>query len=99
MDIVTHLAICVSQDWNKVDRIVVGNFFMANQVERKWCTQIITKVSSGDYKLGANSANIIVKNRMTGWRRWRSMFVLGFGSYIRSSSLPQVTLHQAWYQI
>ncbi len=24
MDIVTHLAICASQDWNRVDRIVVG---------------------------------------------------------------------------
>ncbi|KAF4622347.1 hypothetical protein D9613_009567 [Agrocybe pediades] len=66
MDIVTHLAICASQDWNKVDRIVVGNFVTASQAQRKWYTKIITKVSSGDYKLGANSANIIVQNRMTG---------------------------------
>ncbi|THV04718.1 hypothetical protein K435DRAFT_774272 [Dendrothele bispora CBS 962.96] len=66
VDIVTHLAVCASQDWNKVDRIVVGNFVTASQAQRKWYTKIISKVSSGDYKLGANSANIIVQNRMTG---------------------------------
>ncbi|KJA14260.1 hypothetical protein HYPSUDRAFT_59467 [Hypholoma sublateritium FD-334 SS-4] len=66
IDIITHLAICASQDWNQVDRIVVGNFVTASQAQRKWYTKIIGKVSSGDYKLGANSANIIVQNRMTG---------------------------------
>ena len=30
--IVTHLAICASQDWNQVGRIVVGNFVTASQV-------------------------------------------------------------------
>jgi phosphatidylserine decarboxylase len=55
MDIVTHLAVCASQDWNKVDRIVVGNFVTASQAQRKWYTKMITKVSSGDYKLGAVS--------------------------------------------
>jgi phosphatidylserine decarboxylase len=53
VDIITHLAVCASQDWGKVDRIVVGNFVTANQAQRKWYTKIITKVSSGDYKLGA----------------------------------------------
>ncbi|KAG9314770.1 hypothetical protein JVU11DRAFT_3853 [Chiua virens] len=66
MDIVTHLAICASQDWAKVDRIVVGNFVTPSQAQRKWYTKVITKVSSGNYKLGANSANIIVQNRLTG---------------------------------
>ncbi|KAI0073153.1 hypothetical protein K474DRAFT_1686324 [Panus rudis PR-1116 ss-1] len=66
VDIVTHLAICASQDWGRVDRIVVGNFVTASQAQRKWYTKVISKVSSGDYKLGANSANIIVQNRMTG---------------------------------
>jgi len=55
MDIVTHLAVCASQDWNKVDRIVVGNFVTASQAQRKWYTKVISKVSSGDYKLGAVS--------------------------------------------
>jgi phosphatidylserine decarboxylase len=55
IDIITHLAICASQDWNSVDRIVVGNFVTASQAQRKWYTKMITKVSSGDYKLGAVS--------------------------------------------
>ncbi|THG96606.1 hypothetical protein EW026_g5254 [Hermanssonia centrifuga] len=66
VDIVTHLAVCASQDWARVDRIVVGNFVTASQAQRKWYTKIISKVSSGDYRLGANSANIIVQNRLTG---------------------------------
>ncbi|KZP03508.1 hypothetical protein FIBSPDRAFT_915298 [Athelia psychrophila] len=66
VDIVTHLAVCASGDWAKIDRIVVGNFVTASQAQRKWYTKIIGKVSSGDYRLGANSANIIVQNRMTG---------------------------------
>ena len=57
VDIVTHLAVCASQDWAKVDQIVVGNFVTASQAQRKWYTKIITKVSSGDYKLGAVSTN------------------------------------------
>ncbi|KAJ7253579.1 phosphatidylserine decarboxylase-domain-containing protein [Mycena rebaudengoi] len=66
VDIITHIAVCASQDWNKVDRIAVGNYVTASQAQRKWYTKIIGKISSGDYKLGANSANIIVQNRMSG---------------------------------
>ncbi|CCL98617.1 uncharacterized protein FIBRA_00619 [Fibroporia radiculosa] len=66
VDIVTHISTCASQDWSAVDRIVVGNFVTASQAQRKWYTKVITKVSSGNYKLGANSANIIVQNRLTG---------------------------------
>ena len=55
IDIITHLAICASQDWNQVNWIVVGNFVTASQAQRKWYTKMITKVSSGDYKLGAVS--------------------------------------------
>ncbi|PIL26770.1 hypothetical protein GSI_11106 [Ganoderma sinense ZZ0214-1] len=66
VDIVTHLAVCASQDWARVDKIVVGNYVTANQAQRKWYTKVISKVSAGDYKLGANSANIIVQNRLTG---------------------------------
>ncbi|KAF7974479.1 hypothetical protein HWV62_12134 [Athelia sp. TMB] len=66
VDIVTHLAVCASGDWAKIDRIVVGNFVTASQAQRKWYTKIISKVSSGDYRLGTNSANIIAQIRMTG---------------------------------
>ena len=53
VDIVTHLAICASQDWERVDRIVVGNFVTASQAQRKWYTKVIAKVYSGNYSLGA----------------------------------------------
>lgn len=66
VDIITHLAICASQDWSAVDKIVVGNFVTASQAQRKWYTKVLGKVSSGDYRLGANSANIIVQDRRTG---------------------------------
>ena len=55
MDIVTHLAICASKDWARVDQIMVGNFVTASQAQRKWYTKVISKVSSGDYRLGAVS--------------------------------------------
>ncbi|KAF8753348.1 Phosphatidylserine decarboxylase proenzyme 3 [Rhizoctonia solani] len=34
--------------------------------QRKWYTKMLTKITAGDYQLGANSANIIVQNRITG---------------------------------
>jgi phosphatidylserine decarboxylase len=55
MDIVTHLAVCASSDWAKVDQIMVGNFVTASQAQRKWYTKVISKVSSGNYRLGAVS--------------------------------------------
>jgi len=66
VDIVTHLAVCASQDWATVDRIMVSNFVTASQAQRKWYTKVVSKVARGNYKLGANSANIIVQNRLTG---------------------------------
>jgi phosphatidylserine decarboxylase len=55
VDIITHIAVCASQDWNIVDRIVVGNFVTASQAQRKFFTRILGKISSGNYKLGAVS--------------------------------------------
>ncbi|BFZ58144.1 phosphatidylserine decarboxylase [Savitreella phatthalungensis] len=66
VDIVTHLATCASQDWRKVDHLVMGDFVTPSQASRKWYTKIITKVGYGGYKLGANSANILVQDRRTG---------------------------------
>lgn len=56
MDIVTHLAVCASQDWARVDRIVVGNFVTSSQAQRKWMAKLIGKVSNGAYRLGAVSS-------------------------------------------
>jgi phosphatidylserine decarboxylase len=52
MNIITHVAVCTSGDWAKIDKIVVGNFVTASQAQRKWYTKVISKVSGGDYGLG-----------------------------------------------
>ncbi|PNY27927.1 Phosphatidylserine decarboxylase proenzyme 2 [Tolypocladium capitatum] len=65
-DIITHIATCASQDWRQVNTVLMGGFVTASQAQRKWYSKVITKISYGGYKLGANSANILVQDRMTG---------------------------------
>lgn len=65
-DIITHLATCVSQDWRQVDNIVMGGFVTSSQAQRKWYSKVVTKIGYGGYRLGANSANILVQDRITG---------------------------------
>ena len=65
-DIVTHIATCASLDWRQVNNIVMAGFVTSSQAQRKWYSKVITKISYGGYKLGANSANILVQDRMTG---------------------------------
>ncbi|KAF9882387.1 phosphatidylserine decarboxylase [Colletotrichum karsti] len=65
-DIITHIATCASQDWRQVNNLVMGGFVTASQAQRKWYSKVITKLSYGGYKLGANSANILVQDRITG---------------------------------
>lgn len=65
-DIITHIATCASQDWRAVNNIVMAGFVTSSQAQRKWYSKVITKISYGGYKIGANSANILVQDRMTG---------------------------------
>ena len=65
-DIITHIATCASQDWRQVNNIVMAGFVTSSQAQRKWYSKVITKVGFGGYKLGANSANILVQDRTTG---------------------------------
>lgn len=65
-DIITHLATCVSQDWQQVDNLVMGGFVTSSQAQRKWYSKVVTKIGYGGYRLGANSANILVQDRITG---------------------------------
>lgn len=65
-DIITHIATCASHDWRQVDNLVMGGFVTSSQAQRKWYSKVITKISYGGYKLGANSANILVQDRVTG---------------------------------
>ena len=66
VDIVTHLATCAGQDWHKVDTVMMRAFVTSSQAHRKWYSKMIAKITWGDYKLGANSANILVQDRLTG---------------------------------
>jgi phosphatidylserine decarboxylase len=74
-DIVTHLAICASSDWSRMDRIVTSNYVTSSQAQRKFFTKLIGKVTSGAYSLGANSANILVQDRVTGQLQEEKMAV------------------------
>ncbi|KAL7419358.1 phosphatidylserine decarboxylase [Cryptotrichosporon argae] len=74
-DIVTHLAICASADWSRVDRIVTGNYVTSSQAQRKFFTKIINHITVGAYSLGANSANILVQDRATGQLQEEKMAV------------------------
>ncbi|KAK4657863.1 phosphatidylserine decarboxylase [Podospora pseudocomata] len=65
-DIITHIATCASQDWRQVNNLMMGGFVTSSQAQRKWYSKVITKISYGGYKLGANSANILVQDRITG---------------------------------
>ena len=65
-DIVTHIATCASQDWRSINNIVMAGFVTSSEAQRKWYSKVITKISYGGYKLGANSANILVQDRLTG---------------------------------
>jgi len=65
-DIITHIATCASSDWRSVNNLVMAGFVTSSQAQRKWYSKVISKVSYGGYKLGANSANILVQDRLTG---------------------------------
>lgn len=65
-DIITHIATCASSDWRQVNNVMMSGFVTASQAQRKWYSKVITKISYGGYKLGANSANILVQDRRTG---------------------------------
>ncbi|WVR04751.1 phosphatidylserine decarboxylase [Kwoniella sp. DSM 27419] len=74
-DIVTHLAVCASADWSRVDRIVTANYVTSSQAQRKFLSKIVNKVAIGQYALGANSANVIVQDRITGQLQEEKMAV------------------------
>ena len=74
-DIVTHLAICASADWERVDKIVTANYVTSSQAQRKFFTKLVNKVAIGAYSLGANSANILVQDRRSGQLQEEKMAV------------------------
>ncbi|KAK9377279.1 phosphatidylserine decarboxylase-domain-containing protein [Lipomyces chichibuensis] len=67
VDIITHLAMCASQDWKQVDLLNMNAYVTADQAKRKWVGNVTSKLGYGGYRLGANSANILVQDRLTGY--------------------------------
>ncbi|WFD31000.1 phosphatidylserine decarboxylase [Malassezia sp. CBS 17886] len=66
MDILTHLALCASQDWRALSDISMSSFVTARQAQRKWYTNVLNSISKGHYRVGANNANILVQDRVSG---------------------------------
>lgn len=66
LDIITHFAICASKDWNGVSKMLLSSYVTPTQATKKWFTKALIKLTYGKYKLGGNSANILVQDRMTG---------------------------------
>jgi len=60
-DIITHIAICASSDWRQVNNLVMGGLCDPRVSSAQWYSKVITKISYGGYRLGANSANILFK--------------------------------------
>ncbi|KAG6887647.1 hypothetical protein C0995_013752 [Termitomyces sp. Mi166 len=83
VDIITHMAVCASTDWGRVDRIVVGEYVTPSQAQRKWYTKIINKVGGGEYKLGAGATS-----RMEGGRARKLLKSLSFKQGVKYDS-PQ----------
>lgn len=66
LDIITHFAICASKDWSIVSKLLVSSYDTPQIATRRWFSKILIKLSYGKYKLGSNSANILVQDRSTG---------------------------------
>lgn len=43
IDIITHLAICASQDWSHMGSLMVSNFVTSEQAHRKWLGKAISR--------------------------------------------------------
>ncbi|KAK9455449.1 phosphatidylserine decarboxylase-domain-containing protein [Dipodascopsis uninucleata] len=67
VDIITHLATCATQDWRSINIANMRSYVTSAQAGRKWFSKVVSKVTYGGYRLGANSANILVQDRTTGY--------------------------------
>lgn len=65
-DIITHVAICASKDWSIVNKLLVSSYVTPQIATKRWFSKVLIKLTYGNYKLGGNSANILVQDRVTG---------------------------------
>ena len=81
-----------------MDDIMVSNFVTATQARRKWYTNMFRTVSQGVYRIGANSANILVQDRISGQLVEEKMQVyvrLGIRLLYQSTRTPHAPEHVA----
>ena len=96
-DIITHIATCASSDWRAVNNLVMAGFVTSSQAQRKWYSKVMSKISYGGYRLGANSANILVQDRLTGMINEERMSV--YVSLIVHISVGCPALLTAWLSL
>lgn len=66
VDIITHVAICSSDDWSTVNKMLKPSFASSQMATKKWYSKVLIKLTYGKYGIGRNSANILVQDRNTG---------------------------------
>ncbi|KAJ3063768.1 hypothetical protein HK102_008389, partial [Quaeritorhiza haematococci] len=66
LDIVSHVALCVYDDQDNINKFVLGGFLTQAYATRKWYTKILSYVTYGSYNIGKNNANILVQDRQSG---------------------------------
>ncbi|CAG8598451.1 8151_t:CDS:10 [Ambispora gerdemannii] len=60
-EIITHLSVCASTNWDNVNKFIVGDFITESQAQRKWVSKVISKVGYGSFRVGA-----VIQDRVTG---------------------------------
>ncbi|KAF8939385.1 hypothetical protein BGZ58_009913 [Dissophora ornata] len=65
-DVITHIAVCSSNDGFNLDKLIMGDFVTEANAQRKWITKVIKSLGYGRYIPGKSNANIIVQDRTTG---------------------------------
>lgn len=65
-DSLRHLVVCASRHWVSESGILRNRYVSSEQASRRWYVSFLSKFSYGSYDIGANSANILVQDRVTG---------------------------------
>lgn len=67
MQSMRHISFCASQQWSGTDAVLLDDRYVTHeQASRRWYTRFLSKFWFGSYHLGANNANILVQDRISG---------------------------------
>ncbi|KAI9145186.1 phosphatidylserine decarboxylase-domain-containing protein [Paraphysoderma sedebokerense] len=65
-EVILNMAIRLEAEPGEIDRFMADGFLTESAAQKKGLTKLIHKVTYGGYSIGADSANIIVFDRLTG---------------------------------